>query len=316
MKNLEKIESNVFFNILEQMLRIRIFEECVAQIVTNKEIQCPVHLYVGQEGIAAAVCANLNNDDYVLSTHRGHGHYIAKGGNINKLMAEIYCRVTGCSAGRGGSMHIVDRNVNFIGSSAIVAGTIPIAVGAALTAKMKGTNRVAIAFFGDGATDEGVFYESINIATLFELPMIFVCENNRFSTHMPDFLRQSNIEIHKRIKEFNINTKRVNGNDPLEVYDAIKDMVFNARNQKGPALIECMTFRWLAHVGPTPDFDIGYRKKKDVEYWMDKCPIKYLKKKLISENKLTEKTYSMLEKNLLKEVEDSVTFANAASKSF
>ena len=308
-QQINKKEAEVLIGILKQMLRIRIFEERVAKIAENNEIQNPVHLYVGQEAIAAGVCANLRDDDYVFSTHRSHGHYIAKGGNLNKLMAEIYCRETGCSRGRGGSMHVVDKSVNYMASSAIVAGTIPIAAGSALASKIKGADKVSVAFFGEGATDEGVFYETINLATLYKLPIIFVCENNRFSTHQPDFLRQSNIDIHERIKGFNINVKRVDGNNPLEVYSAVKEMVERARSGAGPSLIECMTFRWLAHVGPTPDFDIGYRKKKDVLHWMGRCPINYLKDHMISQNDFTEEDYFDLKKRIAKKVEDSVVFA-------
>ena len=291
------------------MLKIRIFEEKVAEIAANKEIQDPVHLYVGQEAIAASICINLNNDDYVFSTHRSHGLYIAKGGNIDKLMAEIYCRETGCSRGRGGSMHIIDREAGFMLSSPIVGGSIPIAVGAALAAKKKGKAQVSAAFFGDGATDEGVFYESLNFAIVNKLPMIFVCENNGFSTHLPDFLRQSNICVVDRVKGFKINSAKVDGNNPYDVYNTSRIMIERARHDQGPSLIECNTFRWLSHVGYWQDLDVGYRKKADVEHWMNRCPINFLSNDLIKNGLLTKVDLRKMKKEIKAQVDNTVAFA-------
>jgi len=298
-----------FLCILQSMLKIRIFEERVAEIAKNREIQCPVHLYVGQEAIASSVCVDLTDTDYVYSTHRSHGHYLAKGGDVNKIMAEIYCRVTGCSRGRGGSMHVIDRKVGFMLSSPIVGGSIPIAVGSALAAKMKGAGQISVAFFGDGATDEGVFYESLNFAIVNKLPIVFVCENNSFSTHLPDFLRQSNTSVSDRIKGFNINTDKVDGNNPYEIYKAVSDMIVRARNNKGPSLIECTTYRWLSHVGYWQDLDIGYRKKTDVEHWMSRCPIDFLSKDLIGNGILTNDEYVKMKDNIKLQIDNAVVFA-------
>jgi len=303
------MNKELYVNILQKMIEIRVFEERVAKIAKNNEIQTPVHLYVGQEAIASTVCSVLNNDDYVVSTHRSHGHYIAKGGDLNKIMAEIYCRETGCSKGHGGSMHIIDRSVGYLGSSAIVAGSVSIAVGAAFTAKLKGTNQVSVAFFGDGATDEGVFYESLNFATLYKLPIIFVCENNGFSTHLPGFTRQSNPIVSERIKGFNINVEKVDGNNPLEILDSITKIVDIARKGDGPSLLECDTFRWLSHVGYWQDLDVGYRKKKDVEMWMDRCPIKFFSNVLLEKNILTEKEINKMWTSIKDKIEDYVLFA-------
>jgi acetoin:2,6-dichlorophenolindophenol oxidoreductase subunit alpha len=309
MTQIKEINKEILIDILSRMLKIRLFEERVAKIAENNEIQDPVHLYVGQEAIAASVCVNLSIHDFVYSTHRSHGHYLAKGGDINKLMAEIYCRETGCSRGRGGSMHVIDREVGFMLSSPIVGGSVPIAVGSALAAKMKGEGQVSVAFFGDGATDEGVFYESLNFAIVYNLPMIFVCENNGFSTHLPDFLRQSNTNIAERIQGFKINAQKVDGNNPYEIFNAAKEMIMKARNNGGPSLLECTTYRWLSHVGFWQDLDIGYRKKKDVEHWMNKCPIEFLLKDLIASGLLNENEYKKTKEEILAQVEESVSFA-------
>jgi pyruvate dehydrogenase E1 component alpha subunit len=303
------VPHHILENMLATMVRIRCFEESVADLASKREVNTPVHLSIGQEAIAAGVCQNLSSDDYVFSTHRNHGHYIAKGGNLNKLMAEIFGKETGCSFGHGGSMHTIDPDVGFMGSSAIVAGTVPIAVGAALSAKRKGKKQISVAFFGDGATDEGVFYESINLAALYNLPIVFVCENNLFSTHMPIFKRQKNIELFKKVKGFGIITEKADGNNPIEVYSAAKKLIQATKDNNGPVFLECMTYRWLAHVGPEPDIDIGYRRKEDIEYWKGKCPIKLLRNHLISINCLDTARYSEIEKKMRGEVDAAVTFA-------
>ena len=291
-------KESILSEILYSMIKIRIFEEKVAEIAENQEIQDPVHLYVGQEAIAASVCANLTNNDYVFSTHRSHGLYLAKGGNMDKLMAEIYCRDSGCSRGRGGSMHIIDREVGFMLSSPIVAGSISIAVGSGLAAQRKGEGQVSAAFFGDGATDEGVFYESLNFAILNKLPVLFVCENNGFSTHLPDFLRQSNICIADRVKGFKINSATVDGNNPHEIFEVSKEMIDKARKNQGPSLIECNTYRWLSHVGYWQDLDVGYRKKVDVEHWMKRCPINLLSNDLVKAGELSNEELNQMKNEI------------------
>ncbi|MBF0532484.1 MAG: thiamine pyrophosphate-dependent dehydrogenase E1 component subunit alpha [Candidatus Omnitrophica bacterium] len=306
------MDSALLTDILRRMLTIRIFEEKTAELAESKEIKCPVHLYVGQEGIAAGVCAHLDSNDFVFSTHRSHGHYIAKGGDLNALMAEIFGKETGCSRGHGGSMHVLDTRVGFMGSSPIVAGSIPLGVGGALTNKFLGDKNVSVAFFGDGATDEGVFYESVNFATLYKLPMLFVCENNLFSTHMPDFKRQSNTEVYQRIANFNINTKRVDGNNPVEIYQEAKTMIDRAKEGKGPSLLECMTYRWLAHVGPDHDLDIGYRLKKDVDHWKSRCPIKHVRDLLFRMNELSEDQFVRMQRDIVAKVEKTVAFARTS----
>jgi pyruvate dehydrogenase E1 component alpha subunit len=312
-KNVPKTELVKMYTL---MLRIRKFEEKIVELLENEEIKCPVHLYIGQEAIASGVCTNLNKNDYVFSTHRSHGHYIAKGGDLNKLMAELFCRKDGCSKGKGGSMHVIDKKVGFLGSSAIVAGSIPLAVGSALSSFIQGKNKVGVAFFGDGATDEGVFYECVNFASIMKLPMVFICENNLFSTHMPISLRQPSNNIFQRIIAYKIPSIQIDGNDVLNVYRASKQAILKARKGEGPSFIECMTFRWRSHVGHWLDIDIGYRKKALVEKWIKKCPIKKFENILVNNGILSVSKKNEIQKIIDKEIEKALTFAKSSPSSY
>lgn len=289
------------------MLRIRRFEEMVGELVAKKEIICPCHLYIGEEAIATGVCAALSKDDWVFSTHRSHGHYIAKGGDINALMAELYGKATGCSKGKGGSMHLASPEMGLPGSSAIVAGTIPLSMGAALAFSLQKRDAVSVAFFGDGATNEGVFYESLNFAALRKLPVIFVCENNLYSTHLPISACLSDTRIYKKAGVFNMPGIRIDGNNVVEVYKAANKAIEDARHGKGPALIECLTYRWRGHVGPNYDLGKGLRSKEELEYWMDQCPIKMFEEFLSKRGLLSGK--ADIHKTIEEEIEGAVTFA-------
>ena len=291
------------------MLRIRKFEERVAELLLEEEIKCPTHLYIGQEAIATGVCANLRRDDYVFSTHRSHGHYIAKGGDLKSMMAELYGKSTGCSRGRGGSMHLVAPELGLLGSAAIVASTIPLAVGAALASVMQGDGRVAVVFFGDGATDEGVFDESLNFASLRKLPVVFICENNLFSTHLPLSLRQPADNICERSQVHMMPGIRVDGNNVSEVFQASKKAIEDARSGRGPALIECRTFRWRAHVGPWWDIDVGFRTKEEVEKWIERCPIKAYEEFLSNRGIISDSEKSQISKQIEEEIEAALAFA-------
>ena len=225
------------------MVRIRLCEESFVEPILNGEVRCPVHLYSGQEAIATGVCSALSKKDYVFGTHRSHGHYLAKGGGMRELIAEIYGKETGCSKGRGGSMHIISPKIGMVGSAPIVAGTIPLALGAALASNIRREKRVTVSFFGDGATCEGVLYESLNFAALKKLPIIFVCENNLYSTHMSIRECRPENNIYEIGKPFCIQSYRVDGNDVLKVYDISKNAVELCRKDKGPVLIEFVTYR-------------------------------------------------------------------------
>jgi TPP-dependent pyruvate/acetoin dehydrogenase alpha subunit len=292
------------------MLRIRKFEERVAELVYPlKEIFCPCHLYIGQEAVATGVCSTLRKEDWVFSTHRSHGHYIAKGGDIKALMAELYGKDTGCSRGRGGSMHLASPERGLPGSSAIVAGTIPLAVGAALSFSMRRKDSVSVAFFGDGAAGEGVFYESLNFASLKKLPVIFVCENNLYSTHLPISACLAEVHVFEKAAAFNMPGIQVDGNNVVEVFQAANEAVARARLSKGPTLIECMTYRWRGHVGPNDDIDKGLRSKEELDYWMNRCPIQVFEEFLLANSIISESERIEILMSINKEVEDSVVFA-------
>ncbi|MFC2004670.1 thiamine pyrophosphate-dependent dehydrogenase E1 component subunit alpha [Chloroflexota bacterium] len=309
-KILTGIPSTTLRNLYSTMLRIRRVEERIADILENSsEIVCPVHLYIGQEAVATGVCANLHQEDYVFSTHRSHGHYIAKGGDINALVAEIYGKITGCSRGRGGSMHLASPDIGLPGSSAIVAGTIPLAVGAALAFSLQKNKNIAICFFGDGAVSEGVFYESLNLASLKKLPVVFVCENNLYSTHMPIASCLADTEICEKAKAFDLPGLKVDGNNVIEVYNVAKEAIKATRSGKGPVLIECLTYRWRGHVGSNYDIDKGLRSQEELDSWVERCPVKMLEEFLLANNVILESDRDQIRHDIDEEIEAAITFA-------
>lgn len=291
------------------MLKIRWFEEKVAKACLEKQVICPAHLYTGQEAVATGVCATLRRDDYAFGSHRGHGLYIAKGGDMKLLMAEIFGRKTGCSRGKGGSMHITAPEIGIFGTSSIVGGIIPLAVGTALASRLRGDDRVSVPFFGDGATEEGVFHESLNFASIKKLPVIFLCENNYYSSHLHLSFRQPCEDITRFAKAHNMPGVRVNGNDVLEVYRAARKAVETAREGKGPTLIECLVNRWRGHVGPNWDYYVGLRSKEQVEEWKRDCPIKKFEEYLLEHNLLSESEMKEIRNNIEREIEVAVKFA-------
>lgn len=255
------------------MVRIRAAEERVADLVEAGEIRTPCHLYIGQEAIAAGVCEALTVEDYVWGGHRSHGHYLAKGGSLDAMIAEIYGKVTGCAGGRGGSQHLFASEVGILGTVPLVAATIPLAVGAALAAKLRGDSRVSVSFFGDGATEEGHFHESVNLAAVHKLPVIFVCENNLYASHMPLLDRRAKDNIVVSAEAHGIRGAVLDGNDVVAVYDAASSAVAHARGSGGPSLIEARTYRWRGHVGPAWDMDVGVKRKDELAIWRPKDPV-------------------------------------------
>ena len=284
-------------------------EEKIVELYPEQEMRCPTHLYIGQEAVSSGVCENLKKEDYVFSSYRSHGAYIARGGSFKKLFAELYGRQTGCSKGKGGSMHIISKEVNYMGSSAMVGGVVPIAAGAALASSMKKEKKVSIVFFGDGAMEEGVFYETLNFAALKNLPVIFICENNLYATQSHLLTRQAIDNIYERSRIYNIPGTRIDGNNVLEVYKISKKFIENARRDKGPALIECRTYRWLEHVGPFYDYDLGYRSKEELDFWMDRCPLTTYEQVLLKKGLITQKWLDRLRDDVRREIEKAVDFA-------
>ena len=258
------------------MLKIRLTEETIAKKYSEEKMRCPTHLSIGQEGVAAGVCSVLNNNDFVLSTHRSHAHYLAKDGNLNKMIAEIYGKSTGCSSGKGGSMHLIDTSVGFMGSTAIVGNTIPLGVGLGLSIQLKNENNISCVFFGDGSVEEGVFYESINFAVLKNLPVLFICEDNLYSVYSPLNVRQpEDRAIHQMVSAQGIETEYANGNDISEVHHITSNSVDKIKNGSGPQFLQFSTYRWREHCGPNYDNDIGYRSEEEFELWKSKDPIKH-----------------------------------------
>ena len=260
-------------SLYETMVRMRMVEEKIVEIYPQREIRSPAHLYIGQEAVAAGVCATLGREDVVVANYRSHGWYLAKGGNLQAMMDELFGRATGCSGGWGGSMHLIDREAGFMGTSAIVCGGIPHAVGCALADRIAGRPHVSVAAFGDGAVEEGGFHESLNFAALRRLPVVFVCENNEWAAFSPLAERQPHGEIHRRAAAYGVPGVLVDGNDVLAVHRAAAEAVRRARSGEGPTLLEFRTYRWLEHCGPNDDVAYGLRGRADVDAWKARCPI-------------------------------------------
>lgn len=293
------------------MFRIRKAEEKVAALYPSDKIQSPIHLSIGQEAVAAGVCYALETTDHLYGTYRSHGIYIAKGGDLKKLFAELYAKDTGCARGKGGSMHLVAPEVGLMGCSAIVASTIPLAVGDALAAKMKRDNRVAVAFFGDGAVDEGVFFESLNFASLKQLPVIFVCENNNYAVHSKVADRHAQPELYRYGEALNVPGQRYDGDDAAVVYTSMRDTVKYVREKSRPVLLEYMTYRWAEHVGPGRDHKEGYRDPRKLRTALKNDPLKRAKK-ILQSLRISEKEISACEKKVDQEIEAAVAFAEAS----
>ena len=304
-----KLSKIVLRNLLFEMMRIRRVQLAIESRYPENEMQTPVHLCIGQEAVAVGVCANLKINDYINSNHRGHGHYLAKGGNLRALIAELYGRETGCSKGRGGSMHLVDTKVGHYGSSAIVGGGITIGTGMGLAIKMQKKNNVSVIFFGDGASDEGVLYESINFAVLKKLPVIFILENNQYSVCSHISARQAGENIFHAVPSRLLMTKIVNGNDVLPVYDWASKAVTRAREGCGPSFIECRTYRIRGHAGCDFQDVAGYRTEKEVEYWKSLCPVASFQKKLLRNKTITPNEINKMERKIEDEIKEAFDFA-------
>jgi len=289
-----------------KMLEIRLFEEKVFELYAQNLVPGTIHLYTGQEAVAVGVCSNLRKDDYITSTHRGHGHCIAKGADAKRIMAEILGKETGYCKGKGGSMHIADFTLGMLGATAVVGAGIPLAVGAGLSIKLRKTNQVVACFFGEGAANQGTFHEGINMASTWKLPVVFVCENNLYAMGTRQS-RVMNIEnVAKRAVAYGIPGEVVDGNDVLAVYEITLKAVERARKGEGPTLIECKTYRHKGHSRVDP---ARYRSKEEVEEWLAKDPIARFKEKLLQKDILTKAEAQRIEKEVSAEIEEAVKFA-------
>jgi pyruvate dehydrogenase E1 component alpha subunit len=295
-------------SLYREMARIRKVQLRIESLYHLDEMKTPIHLYIGQEAIAAGVCRRLTANDYVCTNHRGHGHYLAKGGNLKAMIAELYCRETGCAKSRGGSMHLVDPSVGLVGSSSIVAGGIPIAVGLALAIQMQDLDRVSVVFFGDGAADEGVLYESVNFAVLKRLPVIFVYEDNEFSVcSRVGSRRRGGLLFHGMPSEL-LYSRVVDGNSVLDVWDVAGAAVQRARRREGPCFLDCKTYRIRGHMG-AGDSPAGYRNPDEMAAWEQRCPLTMFRTLLIAQGVASEDSLEIIDGQIDREIEDAFRFA-------
>jgi len=298
------------------MLRIRLCEESFVDPILDGEIHTPCHLYSGEEAVAVGICAALTDRDYVFGSHRSHGHFLAKGGSLREMAAEIFCRETGCARGRGGSMHLIAPDIGMLGAAPIVAGTISLAMGAALASAIRKDGRVAVSFFGDGATGEGVLFECLNFAALKKLPVIFVCENNLYATHMPIQECRVEIDICEIARPFGIKSRQIDGNDVLQVYEAGCDAVEACRKGNGPVFLECLTYRFRGHVGPDDNIQGDHtdiRPQEEIDLWLKKDPIRRFEQYLLSGGHITEESLDKIRKEVRGEVADALAFARQSA---
>jgi pyruvate dehydrogenase E1 component alpha subunit len=292
-----------------ESLRIRKIEEMIALRYPEQEMRCPTHLSIGQELVPVVVSNFLSKDDKAFSSHRAHAHYLAKGGSLKKMIAELYGKATGCTGGRGGSMHLTDLDCGFIASTAIVGNSIPLAVGSALSQKLQNSNFLTVSYFGDGATEEGAFYESLNFAAVKSLPILFICENNRYSVYSPLEVRQPvNRSITDLSQSIGVESFHADGSLLIPLTYAVESAIEYIRKNNAPALLELDTYRHREHCGPNFDDDLNYRAAGEVKTWLEKDPLKLLFAELSSDQHF-EKTHNEMIIKIKNEIEDAFLFA-------
>src|SRR5262245_10773099 len=297
-------------SLYRSMLRIRRVEERIVKLYPEGDIRCPTHLCIGQEAVAAGVCANLERDDFVISAHRSHAHYLAKGGGLRPMFAELYGKVDGCASGKGGSMHLIDLSVNFLGCVPIVGSTIPIGVGAAFGAMLQNRESLSVVFFGDAATEAGVFHESVNFAAVHRLPVLFVCENNLYSVNTPlDERQPANRTIAQLASGHGIASSQHDGQEVEAVHAVTAETIARIRQNRGPALLEFLTYRWLEHCGPLGDVHLGYRTQAELDSHVARCPVRLHGDMLERDALLDAPTKTAMEREIAAELDDAVAFA-------
>ena len=310
----QMLENDKLIELYKTMQTIRMVEHRIEAEYKYDEIKTPIHLSIGQEAISAGVCMYLEKDDSVIGTHRSHAQYIAKGGDINKMISELYLRKTGCSMGRGGSMHLIDPDAGVLGSTAIVGGSIPIGTGVALAAKLQNKNNVTAIFFGDGAVDEGTFHESLNFAAIKKLPAIYICENNSYAINSHEMVRHSSNKIYKWAEGYGIPAYQIDRNDVLKVADIAQKAISRARSGEGPSLIECITYRWKGHIGTVNDVGEGQRPQAEYDYWISKCPIKWFRDYLQGIGVLDDNMVQSIDDEINQIIKEAFEFAQNSPK--
>ena len=292
--------------IYEKLRLIRRVEEEIARIYPSDQIRSPIHLSIGQEAVAVGVCDPLRADDVVSGTYRGHAVYLAKGGDLAAMFAELYGKDTGCARGKGGSMHMIGMEQHILGTSAVVGTTVPIAVGYALALEREAKGRLVAAFFGDGATEEGVFYESLNFAALHKLPVLFVCENNGYAIHTPISKRWATERLCERVATFGIPAHQIPDGDVLALWKLASEAYDAIRQGSGPIFIECRTYRWKEHVGPGEDYDAGYRTRAELEPWCNRDQVRIIGEMLDAVDK------SAIDAAIERRIAGAIAFAEAS----
>ena len=306
-----QLSDETLLDMHRRMVRIRIFEEHAGKLMEDGKIPGALHLYVGQEAVAAGVMVHLSDEDWITSTHRGHGHLIAKGGEFNPMFAEIYGRATGYCKGKGGSMHISNMQIGMLGANGIVGAGPPIAVGAAFSNKFRKTDRVAVTFFGDGASNEGSFHEAANMAALFRLPVVFVCENNGYGEYTPQANHQAIVDVADRAAGYGMPGVIVDGMDVVAVFEAAGAAIERAREGSGPTLLECKTYRFYDHVG-VRGMGLNYRSDEELAQWQQRDPIDLFEGRLAEQNILSEEAAQAIHAEITEQVKAGIEFAESS----
>ena len=308
------IDNKTKIKLFYEMLRIREIENTIASNYKFQKMRCPIHLSIGQEAIAVGVCQNLKKNNKIVTAHRSHAHYFAKGGDLNSMIAELHGKETGCAMGKGGSMHLIDIDNGVEAAVPIVGSTIPIGTGLAWANKLNNSNDVVVIFFGDGATEEGAFFESLDFASLHNLQILFVCENNFYSVYTGIEKRQNkNKKITKIARALGIGSYHGNGNLVENIYSKTKKIIEKIKKEKRPYLLEYETYRHLEHCGPNNDDHLNYRDKKIIKFWQQNCPLKTYEKKLRKENILNDKILNKMINKIKEEIKKSFDFAEKSS---
>jgi len=305
------ISDEVLLDLHRRMVRIRIFEETAGKLAEDGKIPGALHLYVGEEAVACGVMVHLSNEDWITSTHRGHGHLIAKGGEFDRMFAELFGRSTGYCKGKGGSMHISNLDLGMLGANGIVGGGPPIAVGAGFSNKFRKTKNVSVTFFGDGASNEGAFHEAANMAALYKLPVIFVCENNGYGEYTAQANHQAIVDVADRAAGYGMPGVIVDGMDAVAVHEAAGMAIARARHGDGPTLLECKTYRFYDHVG-VRGMVLSYRTDEEVAEWQQRDPIKLFESRLAAQNILSPEAARAVHDQVKADVEAAVAFAESS----